>query len=201
VSEYAIHTQDTSELLRDTINQLDTETVTAGQLINALEQRSFGGMIILLSVLGLIPGVSFVAGFVIIALAVQIIRGRESPILPALIVSRAFNVNKLRSVAQRPLHIIAVLENFVKPRWPWILTPTMTRFSGFIILCLAVAMISPLPLSNILPALALFPIALGLLEKDGLATMLGWLASIVAISVGIFMIFAAIELTGWFFPG
>jgi len=191
--------QDTSEILRTIVDDLDTESVSVAQLVETLEQRSFGGLIVLLSLLGLIPGISVLAGLVTIVLAVQIISGRETPKMPTRVSKRRLNVVKMKRLMRRPLIYVSILERYVKPRWPLILSPAITRFNGLVILCLALVMISPMPLSNILPALALFPIALGLLEQDGLVTVVGWLASVVAIVVGIFMLFAAIELARWFF--
>lgn len=192
-------TTSTSELINTTIDELRSEQISTKELFNALEQRSFGGLIVLLSIIGLIPGVSIVAGIAIIILAIQLISGSNSPRLPNSIMSREIHSGKLRSAIRRPLRFISLLERVIKPRWPWMLGPAMTQVSGVIMIILALVMITPLPLSNLLPALALVPIALGLLERDGLATLLGWIAAIGAVTVGIFMILLALDFTYWLF--
>jgi hypothetical protein len=53
---------------------------------------------------------------------------------------------------------------------------------------LAVILFLPIPFGNIPPAFAIAAFALGILERDGLATLVGWLSTI-----GSFLILAAIS--------
>lgn len=180
------------------LEQLNVESISIGELFGKLEHRSFGGIIVILSLFGLIPGISILAGLCILFLSTQIIIGKPTPTLPKILAKRQISVVRFKKLMTKPLYYITQMEKLIKPRWEIMLLPICTRITGVIILSLALIMISPLPLSNILPALALLQIALGLLETDGLAMLTGWAFSVIAIVVGILMIVAAIEFATWF---
>ena len=59
---------------------------------------------------------------------------------------------------------------------------------GAACLLLAIILFLPIPFGNIPPAFAISAFALGILERDGVATIIGWLAT-----VGSILILAAIS--------
>jgi hypothetical protein len=77
---------------------------------------------------------------------------------------------KLSPVLQRA-------ERFLRPRLGMLLHPIPEQVVGAACLLLAVILLLPIPFGNIPPALAIAAFALGIVERDGLATLVGWLAS------------------------
>jgi hypothetical protein len=69
-----------------------------------------------------------------------------------------------------------------------LLRPLPERIVGAACLLLAIILFLPIPFGNIPPAVAIAAFALGILERDGLATLVGWLAAI-----GSLLILAAIS--------
>jgi hypothetical protein len=69
-----------------------------------------------------------------------------------------------------------------------LLRPLPERIVCAACLMLAVILFLPIPFGNIPPAFAIAAFALGILERDGLATLVGWLAAI-----GSLLILAAIS--------
>jgi hypothetical protein len=66
------------------------------------------------------------------------------------------------------------------------------RFIGAACLLLAVILFMPIPLGNMVPALAISAFAIGLVERDGIAVSVGW-----AVSAGALAILVAVSAALW----
>jgi len=184
----AEHTERTTTLVNRWLEQQEAQNTPLSGLFSALEQRSFGGVIVLLSIVGLLPGISIAAGIALIFIAVQMLLNYSSPSLPAFINDRKINTNRLRKTMRRPLHYLDRMEKIIKPRWRVLSRQAAVKFIAVLIILLALVMITPLPLSNLLPSIALLLIALGLLEQDGIIIAIGFCAAGIALVIGIAMI-------------
>ena len=78
---------------------------------------------------------------------------------------------KLNPVLQRA-------ERGLRPRLSLLLHPANERIVGAACLLLAIILLLPIPFGNIPPAWAIAAFALGILERDGLATLVGWFGTI-----------------------
>jgi hypothetical protein len=70
-------------------------------------------------------------------------------------------------------------------------SPRAERLLGLFFLALAIVIVLPIPFGNMLPAVAVFIISLGLIEADGLLVILG---AIVALSILVIMTGAILAL-------
>jgi hypothetical protein len=77
------------------------------------------------------------------------------------------------------------LERFFKPRWPFFTHPLVERLIGVLLLLLALIVALPIPFGNMIPAIIIVMICLGMIEQDGLVL------AISALSTCIFVIFFA----------
>jgi len=103
--------------------------------------------------------------------AFQMIIGRPAPTFPRWIAARRLPTRRLGSVVQRAITTLGYLEKMVYPRWP---TPpgTTKRVVGFIVMMLSARLIlTPIPLSNILPALVIAPDLAGLCRRGRIDTV------------------------------
>lgn len=165
-----------------------TPTCSLDALFQLLEQRSFGGVTIVLALIGLLPGISIAAGIAIILIAVQILLAYPAPRLPRYLTQREIKRETLEKTLSLPLRSLAYVERFIKPRWGFMTNQWLRKLIAVVMIFLAIFMITPLPLSNVLPAIALLLIALGLLEKDGVLILTGFAASVIALLIGLTMI-------------
>ena len=76
----------------------------------------------------------------------------------------------------------------------------MPMIIGVLVFGLSFFVIAPLPLTNLLPALALASFAVGLIARDGLMIGIGLLLAIVALAVGYFVALLAYETLMQFVP-
>ena len=71
-------------------------------------------------------------------------------------------------------------EKLLRPRLQVLSSELMERVIGAVCLLLAVLLVLPIPFGNMLPALAISFMALGLLERDGVWILIGLAVSAVA---------------------
>jgi hypothetical protein len=171
-----------SEILQRLHDEAPKDQFTLGWLMGMLHKRSFGVVLLLCAVVAVVPGVSIVAGVVLMVTAVQMIEGHPAPVFPARIAARPLPARHLAAVLQRSLPALRYLEQIAHRRWP---TPheATKRVVGIAVLMLNLALVfTPLPLANIPPALTIALIALAYLEEDGLLLAVGLVAAVVVVT-------------------
>ena len=180
---------------------LAEKQVTLNWLLDRLGDRSFGIvlLLLLLAILGLLPGVSAVAGILLMVPAMQMILARVGPIFPGRVGERHFEARRLANMVRRAVPVIRLLERFIRPRW---YTPfeATKRVVGGIVLLLGASLLVPLPLSNVLPALAITLIAFAYLEEDGLLLCAALLAALAILATTGILLWETASATGWL-PG
>ncbi|RKK02188.1 exopolysaccharide biosynthesis protein [Pseudoroseomonas wenyumeiae] len=186
----------TSIVLRDLLSQETPEQVTLGWLMSQLGDRSFGIVLLLLALLGLLPGVSALAGVLLMVVAAQMILARPGPAFPHRISAQPFATRRLANVVKRVVPVLRSLERIIRPRWP---TPfQMTkRVIGGVVLLLATSLLAPVPLSNIPPALAIGLVAFAYLEEDGALLGIALMAALILLSAILLATWEALSTTGW----
>ena len=107
-----------------------------------LRGRSFGIILLLLGVCGLLPVVSAVAGLMLAIPAFQMILAHPAPIFPRRIAERPVATDKLAAMLVRIIPALRYLERFIRPRWP---TPfeITKRVVGVVVSCWASAFLRP----------------------------------------------------------
>jgi hypothetical protein len=174
-----------SEILSDLASR-PAAAVSLGDVLDAFGDRAFGALMLVFAapnMLPLPPGLSAVLGAPLLFVTAQLMLGRPTLWMPRFIrrqsISRDFFVRlttKLSPVLQR-------MERGLRPRLALLLHPVNERIVGAACLLLAILLLLPIPLGNIPPAWALAAFALGVLERDGLATLVGWFGTIGSILI------------------
>jgi hypothetical protein len=118
-------------VLHDLLGNVPTKRVTLGWLLGRLGDRSFGIVLLLLGLLGLLPGVSAFAGVLVTVPASQMILARPGPVFPRRVASRQLETRRLAGVVRRTVPVLRFLERLIRPRWPTPFEATK-RVVGFI---------------------------------------------------------------------
>src|SRR5271169_6400302 len=79
--------------------------------------------------------------------------------------------------------LTARLERIVRPRAGWLAGPWTRVPIGIICLVLAIIITLPVPLGHVVPGTAISLLALGLIERDGVAIALGIVAAVFGLAV------------------
>ena len=167
-----------SNLLVEYAQGLHDERVSIRDILESLGNRSFGFMLFLfalpnsLPMIG-IPGVSTVTGIPILFIALQMALGYERVYLPAWIAKRSMATVDFQQFIAKAEPWLRKIEKLMRPRGRAFLTGRTEPLLGLICSILAFLLILPIPFGNLLPALGIVLISLGLIERDGLVVLLG----------------------------
>jgi hypothetical protein len=156
-------------------------------LVSRLHKQSFPAIIFLLAIVAILPGISLVAGLLLLVPTVQMIAGQSAPTFPRWIATRPLSTDKLNTCLKRVIPILKVVEVAIHPRWPRAVAAPK-RIVGLVILLLAARLLAAqIPLSNMLPAALISLIALSYLEEDGLMLVMALViaAAVLAVDVKI----------------
>ena len=189
--------QRTSAVLLRFLETLEHDRVSIADLTAALGERAYGILLLAFALPNvspiMLPGLSAVLGLPLVLLSVQLVLGRRAPWFPDAISQRSFAREDFARVLDRILPYLESIERLLRPRWTGLLGWNGERLIGFVCLVLAVVLSLPIPLGNMLPALAIAIFGLALVEKDGLAAALGYGVALVSLLVVTAVLIAIVQ--------
>lgn len=186
-----------SVVLRILHDQAPAGHVTLEWLTGSLHQRSFGMIILVLALVAATPGISPLGGLLLWIPALQMMLGRSELRFPRWIAKRKIPTRHLGAIVRRAIPILAFLEGMIYPRFPTV--PKMAkRIVGAVILMLTIRLVlTPIPMSNILPAVLIAFICLAYLEHDGLVLIIGLLAGCFVLILDLAIIWRLVHDVKW----
>ena len=187
----------TSQLLRDFLASHSEPRISLGALRDALGDRGFGVLLFIFALPNLVPVniplLSAVLGLPLVLLAAQLSYGRHKPWFPDWLTAQSFPRQGFSKVVLRALPFLERTERLLRPRLTMLLSWTGERVIGVAILILALVLTLPIPFANWLPACAISIIALAILEKDGLAVLVGIAVGVVSVLVAATVVMGLIK--------
>jgi hypothetical protein len=159
---------------------------TVSELIDVFQDRTFGALMLLFALLNLIPlppGSSFILGAPLVVLSAQVMLGFRKIWLPQRVLRVRVRASDLGRVTKHMAPYLRWVERLLNPRLTVFFGGGGDRVIGLICLALAGLLFLPIPFANMLPALAIAFFSLALIEKDGIAALIGLLAAGVAFGV------------------
>jgi len=181
-----------ARVLQEVIRQAPAEYVTFGWLTSTLQRHSFGIIMLCLGLLATAPVGSSVPGFVLAVMAVQLIVGRTEPVFPRFIMTRRLPTTQLLRLGCRAIHVLNYLEKAVHPRWPMTFEVAKRAVGVIVLLMVLILLLTPMPLSNVAPAMVISMISLAYVEEDGLLLSAAFLVAIILIGIASAAVWGAI---------
>jgi hypothetical protein len=178
-------TQSISTLLLALANDATRERISLGDIVQAMQDRAHAALILLLAMPNVVPappGTSTVLGVPLVLLSTQLMLGRPAR-LPHAMTGRSLPRSHFATTVRRVSPWLDRAESMLRPRLPPLTGPPAARWVGGLCLLLSATLALPIPFGNMLPALAICLMALGLLERDGLWVLCGGLASALAMGL------------------
>jgi hypothetical protein len=189
----------TSMVFRRLIEEVPPDHFTLDWLLGKLGKRSFGIIMLLLAVVAIAPGVSILAGLLLFIPAFQMILGHAAPVFPQSIATRPLPTPQLTALVQRAVPALQSLEKVVYPRWP-IPHQATKRLVGIVVVLLDITVtFTPLPLSNIIPALLIGLISLAYLQEDGLVLSVALALAAVLLTADLLAVEETVREAEWIF--
>ncbi len=189
-----------STLLNGLVESSDTPELTLGDILAALEDRAFGLVLLIFALPNCFPGppgLGSVLGLPCMLFGAQMMLGRRRPWMPAFITRRRIRRRDLAAVLNKATPWILRLERLCRPRLTWLTSPISERWLGAVVVVLAICIAIPLPMTNLIPAVGIFLMALGLLQEDGVAAIVGLLVGLVGLIITIGAVGAVIAAIGF----
>ena len=180
--------------LRDAAAAIGNERVSMRAMAQAHGPEAHGTLLLLLAMPCLlpVPGVGTVLGLGMAGLAVAMWQGRCLACLPQQVAelelpppwARRVLVGLASAYAVAGRHARARLSHLTGPNWQWVIAVAVGL--------MAIIVVLPIPFGNLLPALTLVFIGLGLVFGDGIAIVLGLIGAGLA-----FLATAGLILVAW----
>jgi hypothetical protein len=179
-----------SRLLDQALCEDPADPVTLGGLAERLEERGFGLLIILLSLVTVIPvlppGSAAAVGLLYVIGGLQMAAGRTRPWLPRRLASYRLSPRAVQGLRSRGVSLLERVERFSRPRWTPLSDRALLRASSVVVLLMGVVLFLPLPFLNTLPGLAMLALGVGLMNRDGVFLLVGTgLAAVVLVLAGL----------------
>lgn len=195
-----------SDLLEGFAASLSGERVALGTVSDYMGHRSIGALLLILALPMALPipapGISVLFGIPMVLVAGELLIGRRTAWLPARLAARSIARAELVGFIAKALPRLRVLERIIRPRFSWLAADWAMIPVGAVCLILAIVIALPIPLGHMVPGAAICVMALGLIERDGLAIACGLLLAVFGVAIVTLASMGAVALLrGWIGAG
>ncbi len=154
------------------------EPLTLAQLLEISQERMFGVLLVILSLPMAIPmphfGLAFPVAAVLILLGGQMLLGHRLPWLPQRLLNYDMSQGWIQKLLRLGLPWLQRVERIAQPRFEQVCTSVLGKILLATSVILAtVLMALPIPATNAPPAMGILLVGVGLLEEDGLLSLVG----------------------------
>ena len=173
-----------SEDLRAILTHAEGRAITIDEIEGALRGRGVAMLILILAAPFIVPvpGLSVPFGIAICLLGLRIAVGNRSA-LPRFLREKAVPHATLQRIVTGITRIVVVLERRIRPRMHFLRThPRMVNLIGVGIISggFILSLPLPIPFSNLFPAVSIMCLAAGLMERDGLLVLAGYVLGVLS---------------------
>ena len=184
--------QPLSEILRE-LSERPQPSLSVGELMARVGGRAMGALLLifgLFCILPLPPGSTTLLGAPLVLLAPQLMFGAGAPWLPAKVRAQTVATADLKRGLPKVLRWLERAEALSRPRLLFLFSAWGQRAIGLVCTVLALVLILPIPLGNILPAASVSVLSLALVQRDGVLALAGY--ALAAASAGVLVLAAEI---------
>ena len=176
--DYQSDTRSFSQVIED-IGRRDEPRLYLGELVNAFGERGFGALMLFFGLLniaiGIIPGTTTILGAPLLLMGLQLIIRMDQLWLPRWALKRWIERAAYRNGVEKVLPRVRVVERLSRPRLPAMTSEVSEVLIGIATVLMALILILPIWGGNLVPALIISTFGFGLMQRDGLVVLVGWL--------------------------
>lgn len=182
--------------LRDFKRDVKGERVSIKDMLVVLNNRGFGGVLIILCLIellptGTIPGVPSLVATLIILVSGQILLGRRHLWVPKFLGQKTISYSKMDKGFKKIMPVVRWVDSWTRERWPILISHPAERLSALAIITLALSFypLELVPFASSIPSFIIAMFGVSFITKDGLLSLLTWIiAGGGAISIGYILI-------------
>jgi hypothetical protein len=177
-----------SDMLQGVVNNHQSDRVSFADLKTALHERGFGLLMLIFALpislpLPLPPGATFLPALPLILFSVQMIMGMDSPWLPKYIGEKSLKRTTLAFIIEKAAPYLKKIERHLKPRFSFASSRTGEKIIGLAALIFSICIMIPLPFTQMVPAMGISIMSLGLLSKDGITIVAGMVIGMIGAGI------------------
>ena len=180
-----------AETLELTLSSQDQQGPSIDQLTQAVGDKGFGLLLIILSLPSALPvpapGYSTPFGIAIALISLQMLVGCHSVWLPERIKRIRIAPKIATKMIGAASKFLRTIEHLIKPRQRWIRSRAGQSCLAGVVLIMSCLMMLPIPLTNTFPAMVIFMIGVGLAEDDGLLAIAAFAVGLCAVALYTYM--------------
>lgn len=151
-----------------------------GELVNAFGERGFGALMLFFGLMniaiGIIPGTTTILGAPLLLIGLQLVIRQDQVWLPRWALKRSIERETYRGGLDTVLPRLRRMERLSKPRLSVMTGELAEVLIGVATAILAFILILPIWGGNLIPALIIATFGFGLMQRDGLAIIIAWIA-------------------------
>jgi hypothetical protein len=161
----------------------DDTGMSVAQIVDRLDERAFGLLILLLAIPCLVPGLpgAQIIAVPIVLLALQIVVGRREPWLPRWFTRMQVKKSWISAIAMFAEKRLRWTERLSRPRLRLFASGFGERVAALFMALAAITVM--LPITNTIPSAALTLLSIGIIQRDGVFTLLGGLIAAAWVSL------------------
>lgn len=190
-----------SELLEQALHAFPAEKVGVGELIDHLDERGYGLLLLMLALpmcVPNVPGISTIFGVLMLPPALGMIFGARRPWIPGFLARQTIDRAALESTVKASAKMVRRMEGLFRPRLSFLTMPPFTVLLGLQVLVLALVLILPIPGGNWPPGMAVAILGLALIQRDGVLALASFAAAVVATVLSLWFFITVLQaLPGW----
>ncbi|WP_181706701.1 exopolysaccharide biosynthesis protein [Chthonobacter rhizosphaerae] len=187
-----------STLLNDFAATWASDRVRLADIVDMLGDRVYGLILLIFAIPNAIPnpvpGVTAILGVPLVLVAAQQVMGRPRPWFPKVLGDRSIATEDFRRFVVQAEPWLKRVERLLRPRLRVLVSPNGERVLAAIALMMAVILTLPIPLANLLPALAICFIALAMIEYDGLMAAVGIVAAAGSVIIASSVVYGFVKI-------
>lgn len=184
-------TENLSDIVRTLPRSGDGEEVAVGDVVDTLEGRSIGPLLLvpsllsIIPIIGSIPGMAMLSGTMTLLVSMQFFIPQRHLWLPRRLRRMAISRDRLKTAVDRMLPWIERSERVLNTRLVWLVDrPGLYAVAAVCVLMGLIMFPAELvPSSVVLPAGSVLFMAAGLIARDGVAVLAGY--GLAALAIGI----------------
>ena len=188
----------TSEILinasrRYKAKQSTQDRITVFDLRDSFHEKGFPFIMLVLSLplsfpIPVPPGVTSLFAIPILIFSFQLLIGYSSPWIPKWLGYRSIKRTTLAKILEKTGKVLMKIEKLTNPRLDIFNSFLGEKIYALAAIIFGISIAVPLPLTNFIPSLGIVFMSLGVLNKDGIITILGFIIGTIGILVTITVI-------------
>lgn len=179
-----------SETASNILNRMYTknleDNIKIGVLLKSADSGGFALLNLIFSLIIVIPTpppIATISALIVMFFSAQMVIGFREVWLPKFITEKSIKRTTLALIVGKSSLYLSKLEKFTRRRLTFMNYDIIEKFIGLVLFILAGVSLTPIIFANSVPGLAMIMVSFGLLNKDGLIIILGFIIGLISVFV------------------